>query len=331
MPRASLESNKVLQQGFGIQEGKVEIADARFKIIQRQKKDGTLITPMFVLQLDCLKLDDKWDRIDETVEQTELLLGWGSKETGEDGNHKFRFRPGNAKGPDDVDPEDLGPVINTEGNSFYCEQEGDMPYADADAMIFMKSLEAKGWKTEINAQGYAPNYKGAKFEIKSVLKTDLCKRYGIKYSPTSPDQEKATVWEVIALHTRPYEKKGGTATKPAGKPVAGKPASTGTASGANGAAKDGFMDESLDRTQVALTLLKEPSQQFSDAVKGDKGVKRDAFQKAFTMELMRRKVHPKIQTDLKKMMVEDDVLSEWGAEVGFMVDVEAKTVTFVSE
>lgn len=330
MPRASLESNKVLQPGFGIQEGKVGVLDARFKIVQRQKKDGTLITPMFILQLDCTKLDDKWDVIDETmVEQTDLLLGWGSKETGEDGNHKFRFRPGNAKGPDDNDPEDLGPVINTEGNSFYCEQEGDMPYADADAMIFMKSLEAKGWKTEINAQGFAPNYKGAKFEVKSVLKTDLCKKYGIKYNPQE-GQEKATIWEVVQLHTRPYEKKAGQAAGKSttqSKTTAGA-AGAGKTNGAAGAA--GFMDENLDRTVVALALLKEPSQQFADAVKGEKGVKRDAFQKAFTMELMRRKVHPKIQTDLKKMMVEDDVLTEWGSEVGFMVDVEAKTVTFVS-
>src|SRR5688572_29296745 len=106
--RSTLDSSKAVQlQGFGIQEGRVLVDDARFKIIQRtrgEKAGGGLVTPMLFLQLDCKKLNANNVAESDAVETTDLLVAFGSKEAaGEDageaaGLHSFALWPGMLKG-----------------------------------------------------------------------------------------------------------------------------------------------------------------------------------------------------------------------------------------
>lgn len=336
MPKATLDPSKAVQGGFGIQEGNVEVTDARFKIIQRTMgaaKGGGKVTPMFTLQLDVTKLDDKWERIDDSaIEQKEMIVCWGSKEADESGLHSFKFRPGLGKSAADADPNDQGAEIDTEGNTIYAENEGDAPFADSECSIFMKSLEKKGWKSEINAQSWAPNYIGTKMAVKTVDLDEYCKQLGIRHS--SREGAKPTCWEVTNLHTRPYEGKG----KPGPKPKATTAATTTKAAPVNGAeATNGRVNaESLksadcDPAQAAIFVLSNPTKFFTDAKvekEGTSQMKRAEFQKELGKELMRHKVHVKVQRAINDLAKDDEALTGWGVEAGFMVDVEQGTVAF---
>lgn len=229
--RGTLQGSKALKSGFGIQEGNVRVTDARFKIVQHSKKDGTLVTPYLALQLDVAKLDDQLQPTDIT-ETKDFIVAWGSKEAGDDGMHKFRFRPAKVEKADDDDIEDLGCEIDTEGNTF-CSDEGGAPFEDSEAALFMKSLEAKGWKPEINDQAFSNNYINAAFKVKTADKADLCNRLGVKYKAPSGDakQQAPVVWEVTQIHERPYEKKKAGKTTAAAKSVASTSAPKAEANG----------------------------------------------------------------------------------------------------
>ena len=221
MPRPSMQASKASSGGgFGVQEGKVEVVDARFKIVQYVKGDGSKITPMCALQFDIVQLDDEWDRVEVDGEenplaviQKDMIVCWSSKKDG-----SFKFRPGIADKPTD-ESEDAGDEIDTEGPTLYCD-DTSQPFADADALVFMKSLESKGWKPEINDLCWAPAYVGAKFEVRTVNPAELCKKLGIKHQAREKENP---VWEVVDLHTKPYEtagkgtKKGTGAAKAVGK------------------------------------------------------------------------------------------------------------------
>jgi hypothetical protein len=219
MPRPSMSSEKAASGGgFGVQEGKVECVDARFKIVQYQKGDGTKVTPFCALQLDVYQLDDEWDRMpgsEETgVVQKDLIVCWQDKKGG-----GFKFRPGTSERAGE-ESEDAGDEVDTEGPTLYCD-DTSMPFADSDALIFMKSLESKGWSAAVNDLCWAPSYVGAKFQITSKAPADVCKRLGIKHQARDKEQP---VWEVVDVHTKPYEK-GGKAkgTAASGTQAAGKP------------------------------------------------------------------------------------------------------------
>jgi len=91
--RVSLAGADAMKSGFGIQEGTVRVEDARFKTVQHVKGDGTLVTPFTALQFDVCKLNAAGDAETE-VEVKDFIVGWGSKEQTENGQHKFKFRPG---------------------------------------------------------------------------------------------------------------------------------------------------------------------------------------------------------------------------------------------
>src|SRR3990167_554058 len=246
--RVSLAGADAMKSGFGIQEGTVRVEDARFKTVQHVKGDGTLVTPFTALQFDVCKLNAAGDAETE-VEVKDFIVGWGSKEQTENGQHKFKFRPGVVANATADEVEDQGDEsaetceIGAEGNTF-CSTSGGSPFEDSDAVLLMKSLEAHGWKPEINKQAYAPNYVGATFDVRTVLKEDLCKRLGVRYnSPKEKAKNDPTCWEVVKIHVRPYEAskgggkgKGTAASTAAAKSTASAPASAGKTNGA--ASKD---------------------------------------------------------------------------------------------
>lgn len=328
MPKATLDPSKAVQGGFGIQEGNVEVMDGRFKIIQRKAKGGEKFT-MFVLQLDVTKLDEKWERIDETViESKEMIVCWGSKEADDNGLHAFKFRPGLGKSPTDPEPKDQGAEIDTEGNTIYAENEGEAPFADVECSVFMASLEKKGWKSEVNAQAWAGNYVGAKFAVKTVDLGDYCKQLGIKHS--SKDGAKPpTCWEVTNIHTRPYEGKGAKAGTKAKVTAAQTKAPVNGAEQTNGVVNaESIKLDGCDPGQAAVFVLTNPTKFFTDARgDGEKPMKRAEFQKELGKELMRHKVHVKVQRVINDLAKDDDALTGWGMEAGFQVDGE--TVAFV--
>lgn len=222
MPKPKTNAGSLMQGGgLGVQAGKLEVVDARFKLIGRTKKDGSKVTPFCALQFDLYQLDDEWDRTPESEEtgpfQKEFIVCWSNKSDG-----SFKFRPGLAESATDEEVEDAGDELDTEGPTLYCD-DNSVPFADSDFGMFLASLEKKGFKAEVNSQGWAPNYIGMKFQVESVTPTELCKELGIKHSARDKEQP---VWKVEDIHVKPYEgkKTAGTkaATKPNGKAAAVK-------------------------------------------------------------------------------------------------------------
>lgn len=344
--RGTLESSKALQlSGFGIQEGRVLFEDARFKVIQRQKgekKGGGLVTPMLVLQLDCKKVNENNVAESDAVELTELLVSWGSKEAGENGLHSFALWPGVLKGSaadsaaeiDDLsegmaDEKRAYVRIDVEGDTFV-SADGAVPFADSEAMLFMKSLEAHGWKPEINAQCWAGNYKGAVVSVKTVIKEDLCKRLGIKYNkmanedPTKPP----TCWEVVDIHVRPYEAagkgKGAGASKAAGKSTSSAQKTTtagATSSGANGQVASGNGGDDFPKASPAFA-------EFVGGMKAGTSMSHIDFQKKVGPVLMQKAGFKEAQAFVNANVKNIEALGALGLMLGFEVDGDAKTVTF---
>ena len=321
--RGSLDSSKALTMGFGIQEGRLRVEDARFKVIQRQqseKKGGKLVTPMLVLQLDCKKLNENNVAESDVIETTELLVAFASKEEDEQGRHMFVLWPGNIKGdPASADSElqslDQGMAddlraycaIDTEGNTFV-SIKGAMPFADSEAMLFMKSLEKKGWKPENNNQCFAGNYKGAILEVRTVLKADACKELGVKFTPAkdADPTRPQTVWQVTNILNRPYEGKKVVA-KAASTVAKSEAASTGTNGPADDKSKAAFGE--FIKTQAGKTLSQIDLQKLAGP----------ALMKAVGL----KEAQNFINTCVKPL----EALAMLGFEFGFEVDGEKKTVT----
>lgn len=329
--RGTLDSSKALTMGFGIQEGRVLVEDARFKVVQRQrseKKGGGLVTPMLFLQLDCKKLNENNVAESDAIETTDLLVAFGSKATGENGLHSFALWPGMLKG-DPADPnaeveslhEEMADEtrayvrIDTEGNTFV-SANGAVPFADSEAMLFMKSLESKGWKAEINGQCFAGNYKGMVIDVRTVLKEDLCKRLGVKYTaPKDADPNRpATLWEVVAVHVRPYEK--GSNKKGAAAAAAKGGKSTSASAGTNGSEKSAGDDKA-----------KAAFEEFVRS-KAGKTLTQVELQKAVGPFLMQKVGLAAAQAFVNANVKPLESLAALGFELGFDVDADAKSVTF---
>lgn len=221
MPKPKTSAGDLVSGGGFVIEGKLEVVDARFKLIGRTKKDGSAVTPFCALQFDLIQLDDEWNRTPESEElggvQKEFIVCWQNKKDG-----TFKFRPGLADSATE-DPEDGGDEIDVEGPTLYCD-DSSVPFADSDFGMLLASLESKGFKPEVNAQAWAGNYVGMKFEVESKTPTELCKALNIKHQAREKEQP---VWSIVDIHVFPYDKKASkstanvkAATKPNGKTMA---------------------------------------------------------------------------------------------------------------
>lgn len=342
--RSTLDSSKAMKMGFGILEGKVLVTGARVKTIQRSGAKG-LSTPFTALQFDCTKVNDKLERLDENAppETTELLIGWGSKieklRDGDAGKHRFFLVPGVYEGDpakpetqvktlgnaESVDEDGLVTCdIDVEGDTF-CSEKPGVPYADADAAIFMKSLEKAGWKAEINGQNWAGNYVGLIMEIKTVNKEDLCKELGISYraQEVKAGGTPPTIWKVVQIYVRPYEKGAGKA-KGAGK---GSTAAAGAAaSKANGSAASTTAAEAGTNGEAGTGALNAFFAEYAKT-KGGQTLARKDFQKEIGMFLMGKKAKmPDVQAFVAENIQSNDGLVGFSLAEGFTVNSDDKGV-----
>lgn len=326
--KASLQSSKAIQSGFGIQAGCVKVLDARTKIVQRIKKDGTLVTPMLLIQFDVTKCGPDQKPInEEDISQKDFIFCWGSKERDEQGNYKFAFHPGNAKAADDTDPDDLGGEIDTEGNTIVSAGNATNPFADSDAALFMKALEMKGWKPEVNDQCFMGNYIGLVMDVNTVTKAQFCKQVQVKYQTREGASEASdTVWEVTKIWSFPYEQpKGGQ--KANGKSKDSKSATANAAPAAE--VKANGQDQEADPTNLlAIETVKKVSEQ--KEFKGKEGIARSKFQAAVMTQLHRDK-RAKEQGPVMKLVKDDEWIIQTGGDLGFVVDTDEGVMNFISE
>lgn len=277
--RVSLQGDKLAKSVFGIQEGIVRIFGGLFRVSGTGKeKDGT---PKHDLVLQVARVDPKTFRMtDAELTEQRINVCWGSKATvknadGSDtGRHAFRFWPATIKDASDNNIVEQG-VHSIDGNALQkaveldvtgnclVSEDGAPPFENSEIGLFMKGLEAKGFKPEINAQGFAPAYIDTVIEVKSVPLTDLCKALGVKYrEPEAPKPgEKArdpfTGWAVLNILNRGYENKLGDGLAPGAKTTTAATGANGAVASTPGAAVTLTDTQQANLVKAAATFAKE--------------------------------------------------------------------------
>lgn len=331
--RSSLKPSDLTKQtGFGKQEGIARVDGARFKAIQHTKKDQSLVTPYLALQFDETYVGSDLKPIDESEpEQKDYILCWGDSKSLE---CKFRFQPANVKNAADQEPVEVGVSdidgdekfkmveVDAEGNTFV-SSDGAAPFENSDIGIFMAQLEKLGFKPEVLASAYAPDFVGMVYEFKTVEKKVLCEKLKIKYSPgpERKDQRGVVVVdmcrEVTKILVRPYEK-GAKGAVTSTKAVSGKP--NGKAVEAPAESEGGlFTDTELDAIKQAVGTLKGTltRKDFKSKV-GVHIVKNKSIENY-------SKVGSMVSNKIGKL--DDDGWSTMGLETGGLFSVDGDTVT----
>jgi len=126
---------------------------------------------LVALVLNVVPLNDDGERI-EDAESRDLVLKLGAKSLA-------TFHPGKGDSPDDMEPEDLGDELNTEGNTLYTSGGEVTMNAKSGYTVFMKSLQHRGFDKDRIGACWAPYFKGLKFELASVS-PDKLEKYGQK-------------------------------------------------------------------------------------------------------------------------------------------------------
>jgi hypothetical protein len=307
MPRGSFKHEEAQQGGFGFQEGNLLITKSVVAVHQLppNSKTGEQSAPFTCLRWTGVKLDSEWNEIDgeaPVVLAAELRLG-----------NTEQVRPGKLDAKDfdnlDVEPEDLGDEVDTEGNAVYLVEGAKLNRSWA---IMEESLRKYGFKPEISGRGIATDFEGMTAHFKTVEGQKYIAKKGAK----AGQEVTPTNLVVDRIHTYPYDAKkkaGKAANNTATSTAAGKSSGTASASaaasgshGPNGTAGVS-VDDGLDAAKAVFGNL---SAEFKKEIPADKEVKRADFQKALTKELMRQKVKPQLQKQVMDVVKDDDKLME---------------------
>lgn len=158
MPKASFAAKDGYEPKLGFVEGNFEIVEAGTKIFQYppNKETQEQYPPFLCAILMMAKTDEKGVRLDE--EPLEKILRIEKDLT--------KMRPGKSATREDPEPEDLGDELDTEGNTVFCE-EGQKINVNSAFLVFTKSLEERGFKSEILGHGFLPDLIGLRGHAKT--------------------------------------------------------------------------------------------------------------------------------------------------------------------
>lgn len=309
MPKASFATKDAVETSLGIQEGNVEILDAKCKIHQfpPNKKTGKQSAAFSCVTIKYGKLDADMDPVvdddgEPIIEDSYYALGSDSIK---------KFHPGNIDDPDDDKPSDEGDDVDTEGNCINAI-DGDAFNKKCKWMIFNNSLEKCNFKAAVLGTGYLPSLVGTKGHV-ITHKMDKIDGSDKDSPPTLLIFDKIVVF--------PYSDKGGKSKdKDKGKPETKKPATK---------SKKSDDDEPSDEETAARSILSTLAEKLSGQAVSTK--------KIVTMaqsEMLRLKGKDKLDTDTQKYikgkLQEDDWYTEVGKDVLELVEeVDDGTVTFV--
>lgn len=266
-------------------------------------KTGEQSDPFTCLRWTGKKLDSEWNEIaGEEAETTVVIPIRMGKPKESNPSKEDAIRPGKLAAKDfdnlDVEPEDLGADVDTEGNAIFLEPNAKVGRGWA---IMEESLRKSGFKPEISGRGVATDFEGMVAHFKTVEGA----KYIAKQGKDKGKEVTPTNLVCDRIHTYPYDKKkgaAGTAT------AAAKTTSTAAASGkTNGAAADAGAD---DAQGAAKTVFGNLSAEFKKEVPVDKDVPRATFQRALTKELMRQKIASKVQKSVMELVKDDEKLGE---------------------
>lgn len=296
MPRGSFKHEDASQGGIGFQEGHVLVTKSVIAVHQfpPNSKTNEQSDAFCAMRWTLKKLDAEWNELggDEGDMTVVLPIRLGMLD---------QMRPGKLAPKDfdnlDVEPEDLGDEVDTEGNALFLV-EGAKP--GRGWAIMEESLRKCGFKPEISGRGVASDFEGMVAHFKTVEGAKYIAKQGAKKG------QEVTPTNLVCdrIHTYPYDKKKGST----GAAAAGKGTSTTAASGkANGAAAGAGADDTLT---AAVAVFGKLSAEFKKEVPADKEVPRLDFQKAVTKELMRQRIATKIQKNIMDMIKDNEKITE---------------------
>lgn len=321
MPRGNF--NDASKGGLGFVEGYVQITRSTARVFQYpvNSQTGEQSDPFAALVWEGIKLTPEWKQQAGDDVHVEIVNRMGSLD---------QIRPGKLNPKDfdnvSVEPEDLGVEVGTEGNSFYMESGAKF---NAGWGIMKESLEKCGFKPEILGRGVASDFEGLTAHFKTVEGAPYIAKKGknagkeVKPSNLVCDRIQPPF---------PYEIKKGAAQSAT---QAAKPATTAqapatqtvnqAATRANGEAPVPVTAANGEIAGEVGALFTDFSDKFKSEVPAGQPVKRNQFQKALTMELLRKKVPPKVQKDIMDF-VKSDQLAELGAATE-LFKVEGDSIT----
>src|SRR5262249_1085364 len=196
MPRANFRETQ--GGGFGFQEGNIRIDRSVARVFQYPPNSQTKeqSDPFTALVWTATKLDKEWNEFPGDEDNTvEVLLRMGTTDT---------CRPGKLAPKDfdnmNIDAQDLGADVGTEGNCFYLE-DGTKLGIGWKAM--KDSLEGKGFKPEILARGITTDFEGMWGEFKMEEGRHYIGRRGAR----AGQEIKPTNLVCDRIETYPYDKK----------------------------------------------------------------------------------------------------------------------------
>ena len=292
MPRVSMKPEDAMGAGF-FQEGNVEIVKSVCAVHQfpPNSKTGVQSEPFTALRWTIKRLGEDWSELESDNDELEnVTVRLGNLEN---------VRPGNLDDPDDTDclPTDEGREIDTEGNSIYGD-DGSKLFGTWKAMA--ESLISCNFKPAVIYRSYMTDYEG----MKCHLATEMT---GKKFTKRDGSQGDESNLVCKKIHTFPYDKK---ASKGKSKVKA------------KGKSED-------DVNEILKEAISDPqSAGLKKITKSGNTSKRSAFQMQVQMELIKRKVGADVISVALALLKDDDQVVEFGADAGFVVDVDEGMVSF---
>lgn len=328
MGRVSFAKKDLGAGGF-IRDGNLEVVSAGVCVHQYPqseesiKKGESPSDPVVAMRFGVYRLDDQLNRITEQEEDVFWPILWPKKENKQSlkddkGNFIFAARPAKAANADDPEPEDLGNIPGVEGNCLLADDDYKV-WNESPWGRMVTSLEEKAFKPEINARGFAPDYVGMKFHVKTIElpKTATWKK---AEAPTATICDKIHVQPggaVTGAAATATTKKKKDAEAPAGATTAGAPAGTA----APGAETNGSAE---------FAACKEVFKTFITANKG-KTMTRAEMQAQIGPKLMGAQLPMKVaQKYVNEQLKPMQALGSLAFELGFEVSDDEKSVTFTA-
>jgi hypothetical protein len=307
--------------GFG--KGYGEVINAEFVIHQYQpeKKTGRQQDPGTFLRLTTRRYTDETftTPVPNTEDAEDLLKVATARKDSHTGAYVFGVRPGMGKSREDEAPVDQGSVMGTTGNTLFAEEmEGNKLNKKGKYLVFCNSLEQSGWKPQISAASWAPDFIGLRAEFDQfvmdkvdptqegepptclIVKKGRIFRYPYEHPPQAP--QRGNVHQVGAAAAAPVA----AAAAPAAAAGAAPAQTTSAASPVNGAA---------DATLNALLLL----QQVAANLPGQTLSKKQLFLQVCSKAASDR-LDKGVQRSIQTLMMDQKFIDEQAAMVGYRVE-----------
>lgn len=232
MPKVSWNPDDAKTGGGGVEAGNYEVTSAKTQVLKIQDRDAQLY-----LVLGCNTLDKEGGLV-RGADPVEIDFSFGQKSLAS-------FHPGQASGPDDPDPKDMGDGVDAEGNTLAVVAEGEVLNKGCGAVVFYASLVKLGFPKTILARGYAPDLVGLKFELATEMPKVLNETLGLRLNTKpmadrrNPGQTVDITYKVAKKWLNPKYLDGGS------------PAATESKSASNG-----DLPKTSDPAEISMAILR---------------------------------------------------------------------------